>query len=253
MDGEQPRGECPLHGAAEREALLIERPGDGRCREVLLDMDERTVALAAYLPEVAEDARACFCGYEGDVRLDDAGLFPCDPAECAAKVLLMVEADVCDDGNFRRDDIGCVEAAAHAGFDDGGVNLLPGKKEKCKRSGELEECGREPVLLGEGAYAAGESGELAVRYLLPADPDTLAEADEVGAGVEADAHAGCLEDARGERGGGALAVGACNVDAPEFPFGVAQELHQPLHCFQPQPDAEALEAVEVAEGFVGHR
>jgi hypothetical protein len=57
-------------------------------------------------------------GEDGDAGFDDAGLFGGDLGPGIAEPFLVIELDVGDDAGQRRDDVGGVEPAAHAGFPD---------------------------------------------------------------------------------------------------------------------------------------
>ena len=58
--------------------------------------------------------------------LDDAGLLACDGLQRVAEELGVVKPDVGDDGEQGGDDVGAVQAPAHADLDDGDVDLLAG-------------------------------------------------------------------------------------------------------------------------------
>ena len=57
-------------------------------------------------------------GDERAVGAEDAGFFAGDGGDGGAEPLRVVERDVGDDGEERIDDVGGVEAAAHADFED---------------------------------------------------------------------------------------------------------------------------------------
>ena len=61
-------------------------------------------------------------GDEGAVGAEDAGLFAGDLGDGVAEVVLVVEGDVGDDGEEGFDDVGGVETAAEAYFEDGDVD-----------------------------------------------------------------------------------------------------------------------------------
>ena len=61
-------------------------------------------------------------GDEGAVGAEDAGLFAGDLGDGVAEVVLVVEGDVGDDGEEGVDDVGGVETAAEAYFEDGDVD-----------------------------------------------------------------------------------------------------------------------------------
>ena len=91
-----------------------------------------------------------------------------------AEVLLVVEGDVGDDGEEGFDDVGGVEAASHAHFEDGDVDFLLREVEEGQGGEGFEEAG----VVGRGArfgdQAAGgvvdlevEAGEVVVGDLVP--------------------------------------------------------------------------------------
>src|ERR1035441_2185204 len=80
-------------------------------------------------------------GDEGAVGAEDSGLFAGDFGDGVAEVVLVVERDVGDDGEEGLDDVGGVEAAAHADFEDGDVDFALGKVEEGERGEGLEEAG----------------------------------------------------------------------------------------------------------------
>ena len=66
-------------------------------------------------------------GDEGAVGAEDAGFFAGDFGDGVAEVVLVVEGDVGDDGEDGLDDVGGVEAAAQADFEDGDVERCSAK------------------------------------------------------------------------------------------------------------------------------
>ncbi len=62
-------------------------------------------------------------GDEGAVGAEDAGFFAGDLGEGVAEVVLVVEGDVGDDGDEGVDDVGGVETASQAYFEDGYVDV----------------------------------------------------------------------------------------------------------------------------------
>ena len=91
-------------------------------------------------------------GDEGAVGTEDASLFAGDLGDGVAEVVLMVEGDVGEDGEERIDDVGGVETASEAYFEDGDVDGglgCPGaigfvscEVEEGKGGEDLEETGR---------------------------------------------------------------------------------------------------------------
>ncbi len=131
---------------------------------------------------------------------EDAGLLAGDLGDGVAEVVLMVEGDVGDDGDEGVDDVGGVEAAAEAYFEDGYVDFLLSEVEEGEGGEDLEEAWvvREGSLADEafgcGVYVEVEAGEVFVGDLDAVDLDALVDAGEVGRRVEASAVARGGED-----------------------------------------------------------
>jgi hypothetical protein len=203
-------------------------------------------------------------GDEGAVGAEDAGFFAGDFGDGGAEVVLMVESDVGDDGEEGMDDVGGVEPAAEADFEDGDVDGMAGaavggaigEVEEGEGGEGLEKAGVVRELAGgdeavgglvDAEVEAGESllgnfeeagsrfevrGSRWVRGARCGDADALGDAGEVGRGVEAGAEAGGGEDA-GERGRrGALAVGAGDEDGGEAGLRVAERAGEDAHVLQ---------------------
>lgn len=155
---------------------------------------------------------------DGAGGFDDAGFFGGDFFEGGAEDGGMFEAEVCDDGEEWGEDVGGIEAAAEAGFDDSEVDLATEEPGKSDGGGEFEEgswaltwggglagvCGFGLIEEGiEGVIGDGEAG----------DTDTLIEADEVGAGVEGGFEAAGTEGGFEHSGGASLTAGSSDMDA----------------------------------------
>jgi len=166
--------------------------------------------------------------HEGAVGAKDAGLLAGDGAERGAEPLSVVERNVRNDGDEWIDDIGGVEAAAHADFENSEINVLLRKVQEGHGGKGLKETGQRLELLVEDELLACvmdaevEACKVVVGDLRASDADTLIGADEVRRRIEAGAEArGCGNG--GERGrGGAFAVGAGNEDRPELLVRIAK-------------------------------
>ena len=75
------------------------------------------------------------------MRLDDASLLMGNFCQGVAEEPYMVEADVSDDREVGRDDIGAVESSAKAHLDDGYIDLLLSDVEDCHGRGEFKDRG----------------------------------------------------------------------------------------------------------------
>ena len=65
-------------------------------------------------------------GDEGSAGAEDTCLFAGDLGDGVAEVVLVVEGDVGEDGEEGRDDVGGVETASEADFEDGDVDRSVG-------------------------------------------------------------------------------------------------------------------------------
>ena len=63
-------------------------------------------------------------------RLDDAGLLAGDLFDGMAEEIFVIEIDLRDHGDFRNDHVGGIQAAAHADFDHGEIDLLLARKNR---------------------------------------------------------------------------------------------------------------------------
>lgn len=112
------------------------------------------------------------------VRLDDASFFSSDFSKGVAEKLGVVHADVGDDGEYGRDDVGTVESTAESHLDDSDVYLLIGKILECEGSGEFKEGTVEGFE--ESTFLFDEVDDIVLWDRYPIDADTLSEVNEVG-------------------------------------------------------------------------
>src|SRR5207302_8740430 len=82
------------------------------------------------------------------------------------------------------------------------------------------------------------------------DLDALGVGDEVGLWHQADAVAGCLQDAGHHGADGTLAVGAGHVDALEEILWIAEFMEKRLRPLQPKLDAESAKRGQVVKRFL---
>lgn len=210
-------------------------------------------------------------GDEDAVGAEDAGFFPGDVGDGGAEVLLVVEGDVGEDGEQGLDDVGGVEAASEAYFEDGEIELQLGEVEEGEGGEGLEVAGRVGELARGDEGAGGvvdleeEAGEGVVGDLVEVwsgawgeavGADALGDMDEVRRGIEAGAEA-CGGGDVGEGGGGAaLAVGAGDEDGAEAPLGAAERGGEDAHVVEVELAAGSsgaggeldAEGVQVGEG-----
>ena len=152
----------------------------------------------------------------------------------------MVERDRRDHARQRMvDDVGGVEAAAQADFQQQHVGRVAREQHECRRRLDLEHGDRRFAI--EAFALAERVGKLGVRNQhaapRPADPESFVDAHQVGRGVGMDALAGRLEDRAHERDGRAFAVGAGDVDdGRHTPLRVAEAVQDPPHAVERQID-----------------
>ncbi len=116
--------------------------GDGRVRNELGGVDTADFEFGG---DFADDLVGFGVLREGDeraVRAEDAGFLAGDVGDGGAEVVHVVERDVGDDAELGRDDVGGVEAAAEAYFEDGDVDLLFGEVEEGDGGEGLKIAGR---------------------------------------------------------------------------------------------------------------
>src|SRR5450631_1600020 len=92
---------------------------------------------------------------EGSVETEDAGFLAGDFGDGVAEVVLMVEGDVGDDGEDGFDDVGGVEAAAQAYFEDGYVEFFFGEVEEGEGGEDFEKAGMVRELVGGDEGSSG--------------------------------------------------------------------------------------------------
>ena len=132
----------------------------------------------------------------------------------------MVDADISDDRDFGRDDVGAVEATTKTNFDDSNVDILLSKVAESHCRGNLEERG-----LKFGNERLSEFDKFANSLFgnhFAIDAYAFAEIFEVRRGVEAYFVASRLEYGGGEMRATAFAIGACDVDGTEFAVWVLE-------------------------------
>jgi hypothetical protein len=188
---------------------------DGRA---FLRAHQRRAGGAGLLFDDPHDGGGAACHDDGPAGLDDAGLFARDLFERGAEKRRVLHADFGDHGHLRHDDVGAVEASAHAGLEHGELDLLLQEPLQGDRGGQLEEGAQAPAGLGGLALVGAfdfvqQAQEILVGDHGARDADAFVEADEMGAGVERGAHAGGAQDGFQHGGDGALAVGAGDVHA----------------------------------------
>lgn len=122
-----------------------------------------------------------FDGFTDDDRyaeLDDTGFFSGNLSECVAEEHGVVERDIGDDREARRNDVGAVEPSSQTHFDDGNVDFPIGKVLERHGCGQLEEGWRKGFE--EDLFFFYEIHYIAFLNALAVDADALPEIDEMG-------------------------------------------------------------------------
>src|SRR6266478_1470316 len=143
---------------------------------------------------------------ERHTGLEDSGFLARDFGEGVAQEVFVVEIDARDDGDDRRKDIGGVEAAAQADFEDREFNALASKMLEGHSGYAFEirgisaELARGEKLFDESLDAREGFGEGLVADFFATDADAFVDFFEVGRGIQTGAKAGVPEDGFEERG-----------------------------------------------------
>jgi len=171
----------------------------------------------------SEDDFACFGALfgedDGDGGLQNAGFFAGDFREGVAEKVFVVEINARDDGNERMKNIGGVEAAAEADFEDAEFDALAGEEfeghggDRLEVGGMRAEFAGSEELFDQGVNARERFGEGVIADFFAADAETLVNFFEMRRGVETGSKAGLAEDGFEEGGGRAFAIRSGNVGA----------------------------------------
>ena len=172
----------------------------------------------------------------GDTWLEDAGFFACDLRQFVAEEGLVIIVDRRDQGQFRTgDDIGGVQGAAEAGFQQQQVRRGLAEGEEGRGGGRLKEGqGLAGIGLFDPVQDLGKTGFVDQD---PGQADAFSKAHQVRAGIDMDAQPLRFGDGAQEGDGRALAIGAGDVDRRrQSILGVAQGLADPQHAFEIEID-----------------
>ena len=134
----------------------------------------------------------------------------------------MVEAYAGHHRNEWGDDVGRVEASAHAHLDDGYVDFGVAKGGKGHSDRGLKKTQLE--LNNVGTVCIDEVSHPALGNEASAHPKAFAQIEHVGRGVQADHLACFVKDAGEHVAGGTLTVGSGHVDAGVGELGITEPL-----------------------------
>lgn len=184
-------------------------------------------------------------------RLHDPGLFARDLCERVAQDLRVLELDRRDRRNLGRDHVGRVQAPAQPNLDHANVDRLVREIAEAHRGGQFKERGRAEFPL-QSRRGLGDAvqvhAEVRRRHLARADAETLAQVDQVGAGVEPHRVAAPREGGGCHLAGAPLALRARDVDQLQPLMRVAQRLEQgghPVEREHRRVNLVGLEALDV--------
>ena len=239
------QGEMEIFPAAEVEDLPLQR----MLPQVQLGkvhLVERCAHLAAALLHHGFHAVGGAVQHRVAAGLDDAALGGGDLLQCVAQHLRVVKADVAQHGSLgSADDVGGVELAAHAYLAHHDVAPAAGKPREGNGRDHLKLGGLLENAVGQRLDLLGDGAQLVVGDLLAVDLHPLVEADDVGRGVQAGAIAR-LPQHRGHHGaGGALAVGAGDVNKFQRPLRMTHLVQQGADTLQTGDAALPADGVDV--------
>ena len=172
-------------------------------------------------------------------RLDDAGLLPGDKGDGVPQLLRVLQAQIGDDRHLGGGDhVGGVQTPpqAHLQYHDVTGPLL--EPHHGHGGHQLELGGRVGHVPGGLQHPLGDPPQVLVGDGDPVDLEPLAELPQVGGGVQAGAVSRPAQHAGHHGGGGALAVGAGDVDEFQPQMGVAQPAQQLPGALQPRGPAD---------------
>ena len=186
----------------------------------------------------------------GNAVLEDAGLFRGDVGQGGAELGHVIVADAGDGGDFGFNDVGAVEAATQAGFDDSDVDFIVGEVFECDGGEDIEIGRRRLETTDHGLDQANQTSEIGLGDHVTVDDDALANIYQMRAGVEANLVAVGDEHGGDHRASAALAFGSGNVDGAEMILRIAQLFEEGSHTIEVEVvvvvahDAEALVITE---------
>ena len=193
----------------------------------------------------------------GVAALEDAGLLIGDLLERVAEKLGVVDRDAGDDGGERMiDHIGRVQPAAEADFQQQHIGRMAREQQQADRGGDLEH--------GDGRAGIGALAFLQRRaellvghqhaFARLAQAEALVEAHQMRRGIDVHALAGRFQDRAQEGDGGALAVGAGDMDhRRQLALGMIERGEQPLDAIERQIDALGMQRGQPRDDRVNRR
>ena len=246
--GAQQRQLEAFQGAAVKD-LSLQARGDGADGGEIGAIQRRALFVAGVLDHRFHRGLLAVEG-AGPPGLDDAGFRLRDGLHGVAQELRVVQADVGDDGALGvLDGVRRVPVAAHAHLQHHDVALLPLEVLEAQGGDQLELRGMLGHGVGMGPHVFRQCAQVVVGDLNAVHLHALVEADDVGRGVEPRAIARPREDGGQHRRGGALAVGARDVNELQVVLRVAQPREQLPDPLQSRDRPEPGDAVDIIECF----
>ena len=172
--------------------------------------------------------------------LENAGFLGGDFFHRVAEEVMMIHRQA---GNHARqrtfDDVGGVEPAAEADFEENNIGRTP--REQQKRRGRLHFEHRDRRVAVLGFAVCQRSGERVVVDKLAAarvsDAEALVEANQIGRGIDMHALLRRLEDGAHEGDSRTFAVGAGDMNQRrQLPLGMAERRQEPLDAIEREVD-----------------
>ena len=158
------------------------------------------------------------------MRLDDTGFLRGNLRERIAQKLRMIEADIRDNRQPRRDDIRRIQAASEPYFYHRDIHFCRFEKRKRHAHCRFKKRGFERIEIS--AVVVYILHHRLLRYHLSIDADTFTKIHQMRTGIEAHAQPRFLQGRSDEMRCAALAVGAGNMDGGIRRLRIAQMVHQ---------------------------
>ena len=160
----------------------------------------------------------------------------------------MVEADAGDDGNERVENIGRVEASAHAGFGNGDMYALLFPPEHAERGDSFEKgrhIARQPFDALPGGFDGVEQRfERLRRHFAAVDAKALREPHQMGRRVESDVRENLPEHCCEHVRNASFPVGAGDVNDAEGFLRIVQLSQEGARGFEPGLHAEGAARIQ---------
>jgi hypothetical protein len=140
---------------------------------------------------------------------------------------LVIEADGSQDTDLWRHNIGGIQSAAHAGFEDCDIDLLVSEMGKSQHGCQFKKSGCNGKVGDSSAELGEEEGEGRVGDRFAIDADAFPKVDEMRGCVEARREAGGLAGSVEQSADRAFSVRACDVQAGELEgVGLGKKLEE---------------------------